>query len=209
MEKLRVTQTLPENYHQTHQLDLSENRELAMILNLVGIGLLFGVAWLLIRSLVFLRPAYLSSENILVITGMREFWRGILLLVFSIGLMIVLNEGIRWILFWMITGQRPQLSFRGFYTYASAPESYLPRRVYLLIRLTPLVVITLLGLAAVTIVPLNLVPGVLLLVSLNIAAALNDMVMAWWVMQKPRDILIKDYGDSAYVYHYEVKQEST
>ncbi len=92
MKKLEATQTLPENYRQIAQLELSKNRGLAMILNLTGLGLLFGVGWLFLESLTFLRPAYVSSKNILIITGMREFWRGVLLLAVSVVLVIVLRE---------------------------------------------------------------------------------------------------------------------
>jgi hypothetical protein len=131
MKAQKPTQTLPAGYKETGQLDFNENRGLGMILTLVGVGLLFGVGWLMSRSLTFLRPAYLSAENILVITGMREFWRGVLLLVVSLGLMIVLNEGIRGILLWIVTHQRPKLGFHGFYTYTSAPSWFIPRNTEL------------------------------------------------------------------------------
>jgi len=201
MSKFRATQDLPENYRQIGKLDLNENRGWGMILNLAGIGVLFGVGWLLVKSLAVLRPAYLSEENILIITGMREFWRGVLLLVLSVGLMIVLNEGMRWVLFWVFTGQRPSVGFRGFYTYAAAPEWYLTRNLYAAIRLAPAILITVLGVLAVMVVPLNLVPGVLLLVSLNLAAALSDAAMVWWAMRKPKGALVLDYGDGIRVYH--------
>jgi hypothetical protein len=99
MKKLEATQTLPENYQQITQLALSKNRGLAMMLNLAGLGLLFGVGWLFLESLSFLRPAYISSENILIITGMREFWRGVLLLVVSVVLVIVLRETLHGLVF--------------------------------------------------------------------------------------------------------------
>jgi len=200
MKKFIPTQNLPKTYHQVAKLDLNENRGLALILTLSGVGLLFGVSWLLIQSLVFLRPEYLSSENILVITGMREFWRGVLLLILSIGLMIVLYSGFRGLMFLLITHQRPKLSIRGFFAYTSAPEWYIPRSAYLFISLTPVVLITLVGLVTVPIVPLNLVPGVLLVVSLNFAAALNDIVTAYWLLRKPKDILVQDYRDGVKVY---------
>ncbi len=207
MSKKRLTQQLPQDYQQVGQFDLNENQGLALILTLTGIGLLFGVGWLLLRSLVFLRPEYLSTENILIITGMREFWRSILLLVVTLGLMVILNESIRGSMLWLLTGQKPKLSFKGFSTHASAPECYIPRRAYLIIRLTPLLLITLFGLAAVPIVSLNFVPGVLLLVSLNFASALGDMVIAYWLLRKPSDILVMDYGDGVLVYHHDEPNE--
>jgi len=200
MTKIKPTQDLPEKYHKIAKLDLNENRGLAMILTLTGIGLLFGVSWLLLQSLAFLRPEYLSSENILIITGMREFWRGVLLLIVSMGLMIVLYSGFRGLMFLIITRQRPKLGIRGFSAYATAPEWYIPRRAYLFISLTPVVLITLLGIAAVPVVPLNLVPGVLLVISLNFAAALNDIVTAYWLLRKPKGILVQDYRDGVKVY---------
>lgn len=200
MNKNQPTKELPKNMAELGSLNLSENRGLAMILNLLGIGLLFGVGWLLTRSLVFLRPAYLSSKNILIITGMREFWRGVLLLAVSLGLMILLNEGIHAALLWIITGERPRLGFRGFYTYAAAPGWYIPRNLMIMIKLAPLVLITVGGIALVPFVPLNLVPGVLLLISLNIASAVGDVATAWWLFQKPADVLVLDDGDGVRVF---------
>ena len=201
MDKHKPTQILPEEYSEIAKFDLDDHPGLAMILNLVGIGVLFGVAWLLMESLVLLRPEYLATENILIITGMREFWRNVLILVVSLGLMIILNEGGRWLMYWAITHQRPKIGFKGFYTYAAAPEWYLPKWAYLLIRLAPTTGITLFGLAVVPLVPLNLIPGVLLLVSLNLASATSDLYIVYWLSRVPKDILIRDYGDGVRVYH--------
>ncbi len=203
MKKLEATQTLPENYRQIAQLELSKNRGLAMILNLTGLGLLFGVGWLFLESLTFLRPAYVSSKNILIITGMREFWRGVLLLAVSVVLVIVLREILHGLVLWAVTKRRPMLNFRGFYTYTAATEWYLPRFAYLWISLIPLLIITVLGVAAVTFVPLNLVPGVMLLVSMNAAISIGDIVTAIWLMGRPQDILILESGDGVKVYYHE------
>ena len=203
MKKLKATRTLPENYRQTAQLELSKNRGLAMILNLVGLGLLFGVGWLFLESLSFLRPAYISSENILIITGMREFWRGVLLLAVSVVLVIVLREVLHGLVMWIATKQLPKLSFHGFYAYAAASEWYLPRAAYLWFNLVPLLVITVLGVIAVIYVPLNFVPGVMLLVSMNAAISIGDVVTAFWLMGRPQDILILDHGDGVLVFYHE------
>ena len=200
MKRPKVTQKLPEDYQEFDSLDLNENRGLAMILTLSGVGVLFGVGWLLMESLAVLRPEYLSSENILIITGMREFWRGMLLLIVSMSLMIVLNAGFRGLMFLIVTHQRPKLGFRGFYAYTTNPDWYIPRPAFLLIILMPALLVSILGVAAVPLVPLNLIPGVMLLVSLNLAGALNDAVIAIWLLRRPKDILIQDYGDGVKVY---------
>jgi len=200
MTRPEVTQQLPEGYQELGKLDLNENRGLALILTLSGVGVLFGVAWLLMESLSFLRPEYLSSDNILIITGLREFWRGVLLLIVSLGLMVVLTAGFRGLMFLIVTRKRPKLGFRGFYAYTSAPDWFIPRRAFLLISLMPILLIAILGVAAIPLVPLNLVPGVLLVISLNFGGALNDIVTDIWLLRKPMGILIQDYGDGVRVY---------
>lgn len=194
------TQTLPDSYEETARFDLNQNRGLGMILNLTGLGLLFGVGWLFLESLRVLRPAYVSAENILIITGMREFWRGVLLLVVSVALVILLREGLHGLVLWAVTQEAPQLGFRGFYTYATAPAWYLPRRAYAWLTVVPLVGITLLGVIAVTFVPLNLVPGVMLLVSLNAAMAVTDLATLYWLLGKPKNALILEDRDRVQVF---------
>jgi hypothetical protein len=203
MKKPAATQTLPENYHETAQFDLSTNRGLGMMANLIGLGLLFGVGWLFIESLSFLRPAYVSGENILIITGMREFWRGALLLVVSVVLAILLREGLHGLVLWAVTGQIPKLGLHRYYAYAEASEWYMPRSGYLWIAFAPVLVITLLGVIAVTMVPLNLVVGVMLLVSLNVAMSVGDIITAFWLLGKPQDVLVAETRDGVKVYHYE------
>ncbi|MCB2214092.1 DUF3267 domain-containing protein [bacterium] len=203
MKKPAASQTLPENYHQTSEFDLNTNRGLGMMANLLGLGLLFGVGWLFLESLSFLRPAYVSGENILIITGMREFWRGALMLVVSVVLAVLLREGLHGLVLWAITGELPRLSLHRYYAYAEASEWYMPRSGYIWIAFAPVVVITLLGVIAVTMVPLNLVVGVMLLVSLNVAMSVGDIITAIWLLGKPQDVLVAETRDGVKVYHYE------
>ena len=203
MKRLNPTRSLPEQYQENGRFDLNENRGLGMILNLTGLGLLFGVGWLFLESLSFLRPEYVSAENILIITGMREFWRGVLLLVVSVVLVILLREGLHWLVLWVITKDFPKLGFRGLYAYVTVPEWYLPRRAYVWLTFVPLFGITILGVIAVVLVPLNLVPGVMLVVSLNVAMSINDLATLYWLMGKPKESLILEDRDRVQVFSNE------
>ena len=196
----KTSKELPGNYQETESFDLNENRGLGMILNLAGLGLLFGAGWLFLECLTFLRPEYVSAENVLIITGMREFWRGVLLLVVTVALVIILREGLHWLVLWAVTGELPKMGFRGLYAYATAPGWYLPRRAYTWLTLVPLVGITALGVVAVLLVPLNLVPGVMLLVSLNVAMAINDLATLYWLMRRPKGSLIQEDRDRVQVF---------
>jgi hypothetical protein len=200
MKQLKPSQSLPEHFKENSRFDLNENRGLGMILNLTGLGLLFGVGGLFVESLNFLRPEYVSAANVLIVTGMREFWRGVLLLVVSFALVVLLREGLHWLVLWIITGDFPKLSFRGLYAYAAVPEWYLPRRSYIWQALVPLFGITVMGVIAVVLVPLNLVPGVMLVVSLNVAMSVNDLATLYWLMGKPKESLFIEDRDCVQVF---------
>ncbi len=60
--------------------------------------------------------------------------------------------------------------------------------------------ITVLGVIAVVLVPLNLVPGVMLVVSLNFAMSINDLATLYWLMGKPGESLILEDRDCVQVF---------
>jgi hypothetical protein len=43
----------------------------------------------------------------------------------------------------------------------------------------------------------------MLLISMNVAISIGDMVIAVWLASKPQDILILDHGDGVQVFHDE------
>ena len=201
MKKDIATQKLPDGYQESAQFDLDENHGYALMLNLLGLAVLFGVGWLLIQSLAWLRPEYLSSGNILIITGMREFWRGIFLLVASLGFMIVLNEILRSLILLILTHRLPRLRLRGFFRTKYSSRWFLRRWAFLMSRLLPVLIITILGLVLVPFAPLNLIPGILLLVALTIASATEDLITAYWLLRKPKDVFVHDSGDRIEIFH--------
>lgn len=208
-KKMTVFKELPKNYQPIDQFDLNENQGLAMILNLTGIGVLFGAGWLLLESLAVLRPEYLLDENILVISGMREFWRGVLLLVVALGLMVLLNALGRAIIFWLMTKTSPRFDFHGIYNVTATSEWYFSRRAYNLIRLLPIIMITIAGLIAIPLVPLNLIPGVLLLISLNLAGGLSDIVTIYWLSRRPENVLVLETNEVVQVFFPGIEANET
>ena len=53
---------------------------------------------------------------------------------------------------------------------------------------------------AVVLVPLNLVPGVMLVVSLNFAMSINDLATLYWLMGKPKGALFIEDRDRVQVF---------
>jgi hypothetical protein len=190
---MRSVKTLPANYQPSKILDLSSTR-VAIWLNLAAIPLLFGYSWLF--SLIF---SSLQSANPFpdglwsVVTSFSiKDW---LFLLLTIIFILSFHEMIHGAFFWIFTRERPKFGLRGGYAYASAPDWYLPINQYLIVGLSPFVVISILGIIFATFLPVSLLPYLLLIVSFNAAGALGDMIVVAWIVMQAKTILVRDQGD--------------
>jgi hypothetical protein len=190
---MRSVKTLPANYQPSKILDLSSTRA-AIWLNLAAIPLLFGYSWLF--SLIF---SSLQSANPFpdglwsVVTSFSiKDW---LFLLLTIIFILSFHEMIHGAFFWIFTRERPKFGLRGGYAYASAPDWYLPINQYLIVGLSPFVVISILGIIFATFLPVSLLPYLLLIVSFNAAGALGDMIVVAWIVMQAKTILVRDQGD--------------
>ncbi|MCB0033615.1 MAG: hypothetical protein KDE51_06345, partial [Anaerolineales bacterium] len=118
---MKPIQSLPNTYHQDRVVDLSKDKRLAIMLNMISV-------------IVFLISGILFAGLASVLRGEAEFsitFDNIFLVLFGLVLVIILapvvHEGIHGVCFWYFTRGKPQFGFRGFYAYAAAPDWYLPR----------------------------------------------------------------------------------
>lgn len=197
---MKSTTTLPENYRLSGTLDLSKNQKAVLLLNLVGLGLFILFGWLLLRASISLRPAMANALFSFSVDNALQFVVWLAVLLASTVVMVLLHEGVHGLFFWLATGARPKFGFRGAYAYACAPDWYLPRGPYLWISLSPLVVLTLLGLALVRVLPLSVLPVLLLLMVLNASGAVGDLAVFFWLLGKPAGSLANDRGDAVSLY---------
>ncbi len=197
---MKPTTTLPEDYRLSGTLDLSKNQKAVLLLNLVGLGLFIVFGWLLLRAAIALRPDMAGALFSLSVNNALQFVVWLAVLLASTAVMVLLHEGVHGLFFWLTTGARPKFGFRGAYAYACAPDWYLPRGPYLWISLSPLVVLTLLGLALVRVLPLGALPPLLLLMVLNASGAVGDLAVFFWLLGKPAKCLANDRGDAVSLY---------
>ena len=120
-------------------------------------------------------------------------------LVVMVGVILV-HEGIHGLFFWLFTHRRPTFGFKGYYAYASAPGWYIPRNPYLVVSLAPFVLMTLAGVWLMAVVSGGWIPPLLLLISMNAAGAVGDLMVAAWIIGKPAWFLIQDFGDGVILY---------
>jgi hypothetical protein len=190
---MHATKILPSNYHHQRTLDLSGSR-IVLWLNLAAIPLLFIFGWLFGRAMVLLRSTNPFPNGawglFTTFSGL-----GLIVLLLSILFMLVFHELVHGIFFWIFTRERPRFAFKGGYAFAAAPEWYLPNSQYIIVGLSPLVVISILSILTVAFVPSSVVPYLLFIATFNAAGALGDMIVVGWVLKQSNTILVKDQGD--------------
>ncbi len=191
---MHPTQTLPPGYNACFTLDLSKNIRLVLLLNLVAILLFAGFGWLFFR----LAAAILPPERLADSTTITGFTLLACLLAYA--LMLVLHELVHGAFFWLFTRRRPHFGFKGAYAYAAAPDWYIPRRQYMLVGISPLVVLSLLGLVFLPILPpAALLPWLVALAG-NASGAVGDALIVGWLLFQPDNVLVKDHGDAVTAY---------
>jgi hypothetical protein len=200
MGKILPTRTLPANHVLKDTIDLTKDRRAIWVLNVVGLVLFLISACLMIWLTAVIRPTTtwqvftFSSSNLGSLVGLLAWIIGITVV------MLVIHEAIHGVFFWIFTRSRPRFGFRGYYAFAAAPDWYIPRRLYLVVALAPVVLMSLAGISAVFIIADNLLPALLFLVSMNFSGSVGDMMVAAWMLRNPADVLAQDYGDGVRFY---------
>ena len=188
-----------ETYELKGSLDLLKNKQLALVINVVAAILLVFFGWFFLSILRFIRPDYVGALTLLI-SDLGDIFKvlGVLLAITLV--MVLVHEGLHGLFFWLITNHRPTFGFRGYYAFAAAPGWYIPRNPYLLVSLAPFVLITVIGLGLIAVVPYGFIPPLLLLISMNAAGAVGDLMVVAWLLGKPAWFLVQDYGDGVSLY---------
>lgn len=199
MKRPRSTRALPERYAEADTFDIKEKKGLILWLNVLGgVGIfVFGALFLLILRLV--RPAAVMGEATFSLTG-TTVWIGLLHVLIVTAVMLVLHEAAHGLAFRLINGEWGTFAFKGVYAYAAAPDWYMLRNQHLIAALVPFLGLSLLGVLLMAVVPPGWLPDLLLFLILNASGAVGDLAMAVWLLGKPSEAYVRDYGDGLTVY---------
>lgn len=194
---MKPTQTLPKNFIQAWNLELKHHLRLNMILQIVGLGWMALSGWLLVLSVNVIRPDlqlsydYYFGNNPLL---------GLGLVVAVMVVAIVLHELVHGLFFQVFSGHRPEYGIGTGYAFAAMPDWYFPKKQYLVIGLSPLVLLTVLGLLLCLAVPTNWLAPLVIGMIINAGGAIGDMYICWRIGMDESDILVKDTGDGFQLY---------
>jgi hypothetical protein len=109
-------------------------------------------------------------------------------------LLVIPHEGIHRVCYWLFTGERPSVSRPGGHTYIAPPGHYLPKRLFLLVALAPLIVWSFVIVVTLIFVPAPTIYWLAVALALNLAICTTDLAMITWAFRQPRDALFNDQG---------------
>ncbi len=183
------------------RLDLSTKKNLVLVQAAGFLGFVIS-AYLFLQAAIHLRPdipaeasfTFSGSEGLLAIAA------AIAVLIGAILALVVVHEGVHALFFRLFTGKRPHFGFTGIYAYVGAPPGVtVSRNRYFAISLAPLLVITLVGLPLIPRVPLIVLPPLLLILILNAAGSVGDLIASCWLLRYPPSVLVEDQGSAVVV----------
>lgn len=195
---MKATQVLPLNYHPSGKFDLKSKKQI-IILNLVGLVLLIFSIWFFGWLANFLRGSSATSFSF-QISSMSTALIAIGKLLLTIVFVLVLQEGIHALFFWVYSRQKPVVGFKGAYAYAAMPGWYFPRNQFMVIGIAPLIVISLIGVLFLAILPISSINLVLVALVINTSGAVGDLFVVIWLLTKPRETFANDKIDSIEFY---------
>lgn len=194
---MRPTKTLPESYRRTGIIDLKKNRPLLLILNVIALVVMAASGLLFFQAIIRLRPGDAAQAMQTVkVSSLIQFGIVIGVILGLIILHVLIHEAIHGVFFWAFTHERPQFAFQLTYAYAAAPDWYLPRNLYFITAVAPLVFITLGGLALIPVLPLAWVLPVWFTITMNAGGSAGDLMVAGWLLMQPPECLANDAGDT-------------
>jgi hypothetical protein len=192
---MKPTKTLPPDYQTVYALDLVKNVRVALFLNLAVLITFFIFGGVFSRISAQIRPE-------MAVGGEQSFLAdvNILSLVIAFIVMVLLHEGIHGFFFWVFTKERPNFGFKLLYAFAAAPEWYIPRNQFIWVGSSPLVLISIAGVALMPLFPISWISGLVFLLTFNAAGSMGDVYTIIKALTYPKDILINDQGESFTIY---------
>ena len=191
---MNPTKTIPETYILAWAVDMKKDTRLNWTLQFIGAVWFIVAGWVLWKIVAVLRPDFVFEIKI-ADTLLWLVWS--LLIIF---ITLMLHELVHGFFFWLFAKERPQFGIGPGYAYAAAPDWFFPKMKYLVIGLSPLVVLTVLGLVAIALVPLAWIGAIFLAIVFNAGGAVGDMYICIRIGGEAGNVWIKDKGDGFEVY---------
>jgi hypothetical protein len=184
------------NFLYSETVDFSKNKKLAFTVNLLGI-LLFPFFYIIIFYL-------LKVLNVSPSDDILYYWKSFsksplsssVIFLTALLLLLIAHEFIHAVLFYLFTGDKPVYGFKGIYGYAGSPNWYLRKSYYLIVSISPFIIISLSGLVILLLVPAEYSPVIVLLLTTHASGCIGDIWVSIRLISTPKETYINDSGIS-------------
>ncbi len=189
------------NFLYNETIDFSNNKKLALTVNLLGI-LSFPLIYVILFYLLKILTGS-SSDNLLY------YWKSFsklplissVIFIAILLLLLVIHEFIHAVFFYLFTGEKPIYGFKGIYGYAGSPNWYLKKSYYLIVSLSPFIIISISGLIFLLLIPAEYSSIIVLLLTTHAAGCIGDIWVSIKLIRKPKKTYINDSGISLVISH--------
>ncbi|MBQ4603022.1 MAG: DUF3267 domain-containing protein [Clostridia bacterium] len=187
------TQTvLPENYSKIFDIDLKENKKMAAIVNIAGV-VIAGVMILIALRFHSVDALFDMSE------GLGAYIARFAIIIVGSLVYIIVHELIHGFFMKRYSGMKPKYGYTFVYAYAGS-DAYFNKRDYLIIALSPLVILGVVIAIINAFVPETWFWVIYFIQITNISGAAGDLYVTVKLLKQPSDILITDSGVAMKVY---------
>ena len=189
---MKTVSTLPEGYKQILNIDLSKDKKLALLVNVMAI--LIGVLMAVPMNSYLPITTLFSFEK-----GVGDYFLRFGVLIFGTILYIILHEFAHGVTMKMCGTKKIKYGFTGLYAFASSNDYY-GKRNYIIIALAPVVVWGII-LGVVNLFVAKEWFWVVYWIQIsNISGAAGDLYVTLKFLKLPKDIYIGDSGTAMKVY---------
>ena len=188
------TKILPDGYHLTREIDLIKDKKTTIFLNLGALVFLIPVIWALISLVNLSHPGLIPLEGSIILN--RQSLLTFIVVITTLVVVLLLHEMVHGLFFWIFTKTRPLFALRFSYAYAAAPGWYIPTRQYLVIGLSPLILIDLVAILLLWICPPAWVLPLCMAIAMNTCGALGDLYIIATLLRCSSSTLVLDTGDA-------------
>lgn len=185
---MKATKNLTEIYALAWEIDVEKDKRQMWFLQLLGLPWAVLVLFFLVWYTRLVRPEIFDVHVGQISIGV------ILALLPVMGISIILHELVHGVFFWFFTREQPKFGFSLLYAYATAPGWHFPTSQYWLIGLSPLILLTLIGLAFLPVVPNDLVFLLLFGIFTNASGAIGDVYIVTRIAFEPVGAMVEDLG---------------
>jgi hypothetical protein len=189
------TKTLPEGYGQSGEINLKENKRLAITLNIVAFPVFVLSFFLLSSFAALVRPDLMNTSGSIAAGGVAVLV-GLTVILFTI------HELVHGFFFWVFTRSRPVFAIRLFYAYAGAPDWYIPTRRFAFVAVGPLVIIGAVGLLLILLAPIRWIMFIIFFVAMNTGGSTGDLLVLTRLFKLSPTCLVNDTGDVVTFYEH-------